>query len=192
MISGNLEYLMSSLPNLSFQDAQEARSRVSSILRKYAGPPAEGKSLTAILDDEAEKFLTPRASLLLRQIDLNTIHHTACRQSKNRVLSAFSNYAFSLKERVRQLRMARRKDGRQASSQKQPLSIAPGTPLEEEIQLLKMQWDKLEELSIGHYADFGAVVVYKLKLMILLRWWSFDRNKGFETFTQLTKSIEHG
>ena len=188
MISGNLEYLMSSLPNLSFQDTQEARLRVASILRKYAGPAAEGKNLTDILDDEAEKFLTPGAGRLLRRIDLNTIHHTEFQQSKNGALSAFSNYAFSLKESVRQLRIARRKDTGQASSQKQPLPIAPGTPLEEEIRLLKLQWDKLEELSIGRYADLSALLVYKLKLMILLRRWSFDTDQGFETFTRLTKT----
>jgi len=192
MIGGNLEYLMTSLPNLSFQDTPEARSRVSATLKKYAGPAAEGKSLIDILCDEAEKFLTPGTRVLLRQINLNTIYHPTCRQSKNGVLSAFSNYMFSLKKAVRKLRMERRKDDRQASSQKQLLPLTPGTPLEEEIQLLKMQWDKLEELSIGHYADFGALIIYKLKLMILLRWWSFDTNKGFETFIRLTKSIEHG
>lgn len=187
MIGGNLEYLMSSLPDLSLRNTQEVRSRVSSILRKYAGPAAEGKSLIDILDDEADKFLTPAAGRLLRQIELNSIHQTAFRQSGNGVLSAFSNYAFSLREAVRQLRMARRKDAGQISSQKQPLPITPGTPLEEEIQLLKLQWNKLEELSIGHYADLSAMIVYKLKLMILLRWWSFDMDKGFETFTRLTK-----
>ncbi|MBK7409933.1 MAG: hypothetical protein IPJ40_18935 [Saprospirales bacterium] len=171
MISGNLEYLMNSLPNLSFQDTQEVRLQVSSILRKYAGPSVEEKSLIDLLDAEAEKFLTPGASNLLRQIELNTIHHTAFKQSKNKVLSAFSKYAFSLKDAIMQLRISHRKDVNQPSSQKQPLTITPGTPLEEEIQLLKLQWDKLEELSIGHYTDFSALVTYKLKLMILLRWW---------------------
>lgn len=187
MISGDLEYLMSSLPNLSFQDTQEARLRVSSILQKYADPSAAEKTLIDIFDAEAGKFLTPQAALLLRQIDLNNIHHTSFRQSRNGVLSAFANYAFSLKDTIRQVRAARRKDAGQTSAQKQALPITPGTPLEEEIRLLKLQWDKLEELSIGHYADWSALVIYKLKLMILLRWWSFDRNKGFEAFSQLTK-----
>jgi hypothetical protein len=32
-----------------------------------------------------------------------------------------------------------------------------GTPLEKEIGLMKLQWDKLEELAIGHFADMEAV-----------------------------------
>lgn len=187
MISGNLEYLMSSLPNLSFQNTQEVRLRVASTLRKYAGPPAEEKKLIDILDDEAKKFLTPGFYRLLRRINLNTIHHTTFQHSKNGMLSAFSNYAFSLKEAIRQLRISRRKEADPISSQKHPLPITPGTPLEEEIQLLKLQWNKLDELSIGHYADFSAVIIYKLKLMILLRWWSFNIDKGFEAFSRLTK-----
>jgi hypothetical protein len=187
MISGNLEYLMSSLPNLSFQNNDDIRLQVSSTLTKYAGSSAEGLSLVEVLDKEAEKFLSPKASRLLRRIDLHTVHDTAFQQSANRLLSDFSKYAFSLKEAVRQLRIARRNPSSESASGKQPLLLTPGTPLEEEIQLMKLQWDKLEELSIGHYADLGSLIIYKIKLMILTRWWSFDKDQGFETFSKLTK-----
>ncbi|MGB5819190.1 MAG: hypothetical protein WBG90_06860 [Saonia sp.] len=187
MITGNLEYLVSSLPYLSFQDAEEVQLKVSSIFNKYTAPSGEEKNLTAILDNEAEKFLTPSASDLLRQINLGTIHKTSFQQSKNKVLAAFSTYAFALKEEIRQLRMSRRNDPIQPLSKKQFLSLTPGTPLDEELQLLKLKWDKLEALSVGHYTDFGALVIYKLKLMLLLRWWSFDRDKGFGIFEQTVK-----
>lgn len=187
MITGNLEYLVSSLPYLSFQDTEEIRSRASSILGKYAGPSGEEQSLIDILDDEAEKFLTPSTYDLLRQINLSTIHNTTFRQSENSVLAAFSEYAFLMKEEIKLLRISRRNDPNQPLSKKRSLPITPGTPLDEEIQLLKFQWDKLEALSVGHYTDFGALVIYKLKLMLLLRWWSFDMDKGFGIFVQTTK-----
>jgi hypothetical protein len=187
MISGNLEYLMSSLPNLSFQNNEDVRFQVSSILRKYGGASAEELSLVEILDREAEKFLSPTASRLLRRIDLQTIHDPAFQQGPDGVLSAFSKFAFSLKEAVRQLRLARRTPSNESAPGKLLPGLIPGTPLEEEIQLMKFQWDQLEALSIGHYADFGSLVIYKIKLMILIRWWSFDKDLGFETFNRLTK-----
>lgn len=187
MITGNLEYLVSSLPYLSFQDTEEVRSRVFSILGKYAGPSEEEKSLIAVLDDEASKFLTPSACNFLRQINLETIHDTKFQQSKNSTLSAFSKFVFALKEEIRLLRISRKNGLDLPSSKKRYTPITPGTPLDEEIQLLKLQWDKLEALSVGYYADFGALVIYKLKLMLLLRWWGFDMDKGFGVFVQTIK-----
>lgn len=188
MISGNLEYLVSSLPNLTFKDSEEERKKISSILRKYAGTWGEAKSLIDILDNEAKKFLTSKQYDLLCQIDLKTIHEAKFQKSKYSVVAAFSKFAFSLKEAIRSLRMLRRKGKVEPAALKNlSLHLTPGTPLEEEIQIMKFQWDKLEALSIGHYADFGALVIYKLKLTILLRWWSFDMNQGFEVFTQITK-----
>ncbi len=186
MIDGNLEYLMSSLPHLSFQNNEETRTWVSSILRKYADPSAPEVNLIDVLDKEAEKFLSPKASHLLRRIDLTTVHDIAFQQSSNRVLSAFSTYAFALKEAVRRLRISRRNGKNEPSQKDEPLPLIPGTPLEEEIQLMKFQWDKLEELSDGHFADFGSLIAYKLKLMILLRWWSLEEDRGIKTFTQIT------
>ena len=56
MVGGTLEYLMSSLPNLSFQNTDEARQHVLRLLRNYAGPGAVEWSPIAILDNEAQKF----------------------------------------------------------------------------------------------------------------------------------------
>ncbi len=187
MITGNLEYLISSLPYLSFQDTEEVRSRISSTLRKYARPVEEKTCLITILDDEAAKFLTPVTSHLLSQIKLSTIHNTIFQQSKNKVLAAFSEYVFVLKEDIKQLRISRRNDSSQTASKKQSSLITNADPLNEEMQLLKLKWDKLEALSIGHYTDFGALVIYKLKLLLLLRWWGFDTDKGFEVYLQTIK-----
>lgn len=187
MITGNLEYVMSSFPHLYFQDSDEERLRVLSILRKYAGPLGEEKSIIAILDEEAGKFLTAKASRTLQQIILEDIHKEIFQRSKNKVLSAFSIYVYRLKKDIEQLRVSRKKGSHTAMTQKQPLPFTPGTPLEEEIQILKMQWDKLDGLSIGHYTDFGALIIYKLKLLLLLRWWSFDPKVGFANFLNITK-----
>ena len=147
-----------------------------------------GEGHRVIIDGEARKFLNPKAYRVFQQIDLNTIHSDAFQKSKNKVLGAFSKYMYSLKRDIEQLRISR-KNGLESTTKKPSLPFVPGNPLEEEIQLLKWQWDKLEELSIGHYADFGALVIYKLKLLLLLRWWGFDKEQGFANFLNRQKRL---
>lgn len=191
MITGDLEYMISSLPYLTFQDSDEERSKVFSILEKYASSSASKKSLIPILNAEAKKFLAPKTYRIFEQIDLETIYSASFQKSKNQELAAFSTYMYSLKKDIRQLRISR-KNGVESATKKTSMPLIPGNPLEEELQLLRWQWDKLEALSIGHYADFGALVIYKLKLLLLLRWWGFDQEKGFEKFLNSTKMTEDG
>jgi hypothetical protein len=188
MITGNLEYLMSSLPYLIFKDGDEDRLRVFSIFKKYADPSKEDSSPVAILEEQAMKFLSPSEFLVFRRIDLNSIHSEYFQKSRNTVLTAFSNHVFWLKSEIRQLRLSRRKGEESSLINKTLLPENPGNPLNEEIQLLKWQWTKLEDLSTGHYSDFEALCIYKLKLLILLRWWGFNPKKGFHVFLNLTKS----
>ncbi|MGA9269051.1 MAG: hypothetical protein WBV45_00410 [Lutimonas sp.] len=187
MIAGNLEYLMSSLPHLTFNDGDEERRRVYAILKKYADPVKEDISMVAILEGEAKKYLSSSAFRLFHQIELKSIHSEVFQRSKYGVLDAFSNYVFWLKHQVRELRVSRKKGLESSGIKETLLPLDPGNPLQEEIQLLKWQWTKLEDLSIGHYSDFEALSIYKLKLLILLRWWSFNPEMGFDVFFSITK-----
>ena len=188
MIAGNLEYIMSSLPYLVFKDGEEEQFRVFSILEKYADPVREDENPISILEDLAMEYLSPGSFQLFRQIDLSSIHSERFQKSRKPVLADFSNYMYWLKSEVRQIRIARKK-GLESSSKKETLlPIDPGNPLEEEIKLLELQWSKLEDLSLGHYSDFEALCIYKLKLLILLRKWSFNQEKGFGYFLNITKS----
>jgi hypothetical protein len=47
--------------------------------------------------------------------------------------------------------------------------------IESEKFLDRERWNRLEELSLGHYFDCDALIVYALKLRILLRWEIIDR-----------------
>ncbi|MEM8509269.1 MAG: hypothetical protein AAF717_15665 [Bacteroidota bacterium] len=185
MISGNLEYLMSSLPHLSFRNTEEVRSGVFSVFKSY-GSSSEELGIITILDQEASKFLTEKTWAILRLIRLEHIHEPYFQNSPNSVLAAFSSYMYALKKEITQLRASRKKRVVTPPPKQHKLPLTQGNPLEEEMQLLKWQWDKLEELSIGHYTDFGSLVLYKLKLLLLLRWWSFDQEKGFENFIKST------
>jgi len=184
MLTGNLEYVMSSLPNLSFQDSEEVRSKVSLLFEKYASTQEASSNMIAVLNAEAEKYLSSNQFKLFKTIDLNTIHSDRFQNTGNSVLSKFSKYTFQLKQELKAFRLAKKSSENLTKTYYEILGKLSENPLEAEKQLIKLQWDKLESLSIGHYSDFNALIIYRLKLQLLLRWWSFDTNKGFKVFTK--------
>ena len=185
MIGGSFEYLVSSLPSLPFQNTEEVKSRVIGLLQKYAGTTDHQIGPVEILDSEVQKFLPVSTFLIFQSISLKNIHELQFQQSNNTVLSTFSKFNFELKEQIMRFRIS--EEGNEKGSTKSSIEkiIGEGTPLDKEIQIMKYQWDKLEELSVGHYANLEALITYKIKLIILLRWWSFDAEKGFETFNRM-------
>jgi len=186
IMNGQLEYLMSSLPYLTFQNTKELRGRVESTLRKYYGEERAAVGLVEILEKEAGKFLPARLQQHFNSIELSTLHLPEFQNHSNQLIATYSKYLFTLKARLKQLRAAGKSDQSGADEELyEPLELKDGTPLEKEIQIMQMQWDKLEELSIGHHFDFESLILYKLKLMILTRWWSFDEKQGFTTFEKV-------
>jgi hypothetical protein len=185
MITGDLEYIMSSLPDLYFQNTEEERLKVLGLLKKYADPSNEPEDAVGILNAEARKFMGQSDYSLFEQIDLLKIHKDIFRSNRDPVVSGFAEYMAQLKEELRQLRLSRNEDDDTGTVKKSTFPLIPGDPLEEEIQLLKWQWDKLEALSMGEYANFSALAAYKLKLQLLVRWWNFDEERGFDHFANL-------
>lgn len=192
MIGGTLEYLMSSLPHLTFQHTEEARHQVIGLLEKYAGYLDKALSPVEILDGEARKFLPADAFAVFQKIHLNNIHEPEFQMDKSKVLSAYSTFTFQLKGDIKKWRTLPDESENKSIKNKVESIIGEGTPLEKEIQIMQHQWEKLNELSAGHFSDFEALVTYKIKLMLLLRWWSFNMEKGMEHYTNVTKKTAHG
>ncbi|MGB3242016.1 MAG: DUF2764 family protein [Candidatus Omnitrophota bacterium] len=59
------------------------------------------------------------------------------------------------------------------------------TPLQIEIALEKIRWDYLEEKSAGYMFDVNWLALYFLKLQILERLATFDKDKGESFFYEL-------
>jgi len=58
-------------------------------------------------------------------------------------------------------------------------------PLTAEKLIDQTKWEKLEELSVGHYFDVDFLIIYALKLMILERWQIMDRKRGEEILEKI-------
>lgn len=184
MVAGNLEYLISSLPNLSFSDSEDVKQRVAIMFYKYATDNEASEDLVSILDKEAYKFLSPWDFEFFKTIALDTIFQDKFRTSKNKVVAGFSNFLYQLKNELKTYRLALKSEENIGKSSFDLLDSLSDHPLEAELQLLKLQWSKLEDLNIGHYSNLSALILYKLKLQLLLRWWSFDVAAGYKVFQQ--------
>ncbi|MCF7929847.1 MAG: DUF2764 domain-containing protein [Spirochaetales bacterium] len=68
-------------------------------------------------------------------------------------------------------------------------AIQADTPLEGERILDQARWQFLDDLSVGHYFDLEALIIYYLQLKILNRWQQFTPEKGEEKFQQIYDAI---
>ena len=162
------------MPDLAFRHDEEVQQRVEYLLQIYAGQQSQDEDLVFLFVGESKKFLSDRETEQLQVINLQSMHEPQFRDSRIPVVRDFAGFMYTLKRSLASYRMARRDSPTQHSSTKDTALIKPGNPLEEEVQILQMQWEKLEELSSGHHYDLEALIIYKLKLEILQRWWSFD------------------
>lgn len=59
------------------------------------------------------------------------------------------------------------------------------SPIEAELLLDKIRWEKIEELSKGHYFDIDFLITYALKLQILERWQRINSEDGMRHMQDL-------
>lgn len=188
MLAGNLEYVMASLPNLTFSNSEAIQHEVSSLFKKYALLTDAPTHLITLLHEEAEKYLSEKQCRDFKQIQLNTIHQDYFQNHKNKVVSEFSVFINQLKQELKTFRIARKSNETNTKNSYKLIGDLPNNPLDAELHLLKLQWQKLDMLSVGHYANISALILYKLKLQVLLRWWSFNETIGFNAFQQTLKT----
>ena len=187
MIAGNLEFLVSSLPGLYFNNAREFRSRIESLFHKYAGETAKKCDMIEIFEKEARKYLSDRSFYQLQKINLRSVHLEEFQKSGNRTIADFAQFMFALKKYIEQYRTTKTNNEKKAPHIFRQLEFDTGTPLEVEVKILQMQWDQLEDLGVGYHFDLETLILYKLKLQILMRWWSFNSEQGMKIFKQLTR-----
>lgn len=63
--------------------------------------------------------------------------------------------------------------------------IDNNNPYDAEVKLLMYQWNIVDEMSLNHFGDSMSLYVYALKLYLLKRKVSFDKQKGKEEATRL-------
>jgi Protein of unknown function (DUF2764) len=63
------------------------------------------------------------------------------------------------------------------------------SPMEAELYLDKIRWEKIEEFKVGHYFDIEFLMAYGLQLQILERWDKINSEDGMEILERLVGKI---
>lgn len=71
-------------------------------------------------------------------------------------------------------------------------TLASTDPMEREKMLDALRWRFLDDLETGHTFDFDALCVYKLKLLLRLKWTGRAVNTGRENLAKTIDTIEAG
>lgn len=131
---------------------------------------------------EAEKWLGGREYAVLARVDSREVTPA---QGDPATLRAYKGFELSLRTELAQWRGARRL-GQDYRPVDFPVQLfEDGNPLEIEVRLLRLRWDYLEALEVGHHFDLDVLVIHLLKLQLLRRLAAFDRTEGQDRFRQL-------
>jgi len=141
--------------------------------------------------EEAEKWLPNSALRLLGQVAENGVAASSTGgQRLPGSLSGLVEFKAQLHEDVALWRQARRSGEDYRPRVFDRSAVEEGTPLEVERNLMKLEWDLLEELEAEHHFDLERLVVFLCKLLVVQRLEIFDREEGMRVFRNLCEVQE--
>ena len=137
--------------------------------------------------NEAQKWLSARDYTTLSSVDLDDI---ALEKKRNRVQVLFRTFEFGVKHDIASWRKARR-EKQEYKTRSFPVSmIKEGNPLNVEKKLLQLRWDFIDTEEREHHFDLGFIVCYYLKLQIIHRLATFNKEKGEQIYKNLCEVTE--
>ncbi|PKQ65019.1 hypothetical protein BZG02_04055 [Labilibaculum filiforme] len=156
----NLVYLMSSLPSLTFGEV----------------PPI---SILEFNQDAKNQLSTSQ----FNNLELIDIQGVSGETSKVGVKSIVAMLK-GVQDDICEIRKARTQD-RMPKLERLSAKEIQGTPLERERKIMQYQWEELESIEVGKTFTLIEVMVYKLKLQILSRLYSFNTEKGAQVLASV-------
>lgn len=162
----NMVYLMTSLPSLTFGQK----------------PPISMDEF----NEDAKNQLSTRHFKKLALVDMQLL------EAKKGGIKSVAALVNDVKHDLNEVRNAKLQN-RQAKFGRLPKAVFSGNPLKREEKILNWQWEELGTIEAGKTFTLTEVMVYKLKLQILLRLHSFDKDKGakvLESVVNPTKNEE--
>ena len=136
--------------------------------------------------EEAEKWVSGGAWRLLGHVAENGLtSDSTVRQGLPSSLSGLVDFKTQLQEDVALLRQARRSGEDYRPRVFDRSAVEEGTPLDAERNLMRLEWNLLEELEAEHHFDLERLVVFLCKLLVVQRLQIFDREEGMRVFHNL-------
>ncbi|MCK5802249.1 MAG: DUF2764 family protein [Lentisphaeria bacterium] len=131
---------------------------------------------------EAEKWLDEEEYAILSSASVDD--YTA-QEHPLELVAEYSRFEYLMRRDVVAFIEARRLGHDHTTTMFPTSHLKDATPLEAERRLLKVRWDYVSTQLTTHHEDLHAFVVYRIKLQILERLASFDRETGAERFERL-------
>lgn len=101
------------------------------------------------------------------------------------IVKEWKAFDLSIREELAKIRKAKKDRVKEKISPALATVFSNEIPLEMEKRLEKIRWDFLENKEISFYFDLNALIIYYLKLQILERLKTFDKEKGKTKFEKL-------
>ena len=134
---------------------------------------------------EAEKWVAGRDYAVLSRVDMN---HTDPQAGDSGIFPRYQAVERSLRNELARWRRTRGTDQEYRPSGFLLSILREGTPLDVERRLLRWRWEFLEDEEQEHHFDLELLIIYFLKLQILRRLLTFDKEAGLKTFQNLCEA----
>ena len=128
--------------------------------------------------DEAKKWLSDKDFSMISGVSLNDFYP---RDGDSEVLVKYKNFEEALRKEIASFRKNESRGGLTSLN----LNLNQGTPLEIEKTLLGLRWKFIESLEQGHFFDLEILILHFLKIGVLERLLTFDKEKGTAVLDKL-------
>jgi hypothetical protein len=131
---------------------------------------------------EAQKWVTETDYGML--LSVSQTKHSEIK-IRNRALKQFDDFESQLRSDIGRWRDALRRDLDYKPTCFPVSMLKEEDPLAVEIRLMEKQWTFIDEMEREHHFDIGFLILYFLKLQILNRYFTFNKEAGLEKFQKL-------
>ncbi len=144
-----------------------------------------GRETTMSIDyflTEAQKWLAAKDFRILSQVDVDDF---TLEGKFPGTLASYKKNESAIRDDIFNWRQAKKRDQDYKPTSFPVSIIKDGNPLEIEIRLLQLKWNFIDEIEREHHFDLGFIILYYLKLQILRRLYTFNKEKGLEKYQKL-------
>lgn len=138
--------------------------------------------------NEVEKWLPEKEMAALLKADINEFSYD---ETVPEILQAYKKFEYALRLEMADLRKAKISGKGYNKPEDIYIEEKEESPLDMEKNLLLLRWRKIEEEETGHCFDLSFLIAYFLKLQVLERLFTFDKQRGRKEFNSLCrKAVE--
>ncbi len=138
--------------------------------------------------NEVKKWLSEKEMNILLKAEINDFSYD---KTVPEILRAYKKFEYNLRLELSDLRKAKISGKEYSKPEDIYIEEKEKSPLDIEKNLLLLRWRKIEEEETGHCFDLSFLIAYFLKLQVLEKLFTFDKQKGRGKFNFLCrKAVE--